>query len=128
MPAPKGWDAATRLASCPVLAWESPAWRMHKRKYAANDPGGARKVSGRYNLGLDLVPEGRVFGALYLALNPETCLGEIVRHVESVGLASLNDYHLSELSVRASRVADCRDHESLGLSLEDLMDDFDLSA
>lgn len=128
MPAPKGWDAASALASCPVLAWEGRAWRMHNRRYAAEDPGGARKVSGRYNLGLDQFPEGRVFGALYLALQAEVCLGEIVRHVESVGLSSLNNYRLSELSVHVSKVADCRDHEPLGLFLDDLMDDFDLSA
>lgn len=128
MPAPKGWDAASAVATCPVLEWEGSAWRMHKRRYAADDAGEARKVSGRYNLGLDQFPEEHVFGALYLALAPEICLGEIVRHVEPFGLVSLNGYRLSELSVRASRVADCRDHASLGLSLEDLMDDFDLSA
>ena len=128
MPAPKGWKAASAVAACPVLEWEGRAWRMHKRRYAADDAGGAKRVSGRYNLGLDQFPEERAFGALYLALQPETCLGEIVRHVESVGLASLNGYRLSELAVRAGRVADCRDHEALGLPAEGLMDDFDLSA
>ena len=49
-----------------------------------------------------------------------------MRHVEPIGLASLNDYRLSELSVRADRVVDCRDHEALGLSPDHLMDDFDL--
>lgn len=125
MPAPKGWDAASTVAFCPVLEWEGAAWRMHKRRYAADDPGGAKKVSGRYNLGRDQFPEERAFGALYLALGPETCLGEIVRHVESIGLGSLNDYRLSELSVHANRVADCRDPALLGLPLEALMDDFD---
>lgn len=128
MPAPKGWDAASALASCPVLAWEGRAWRMHNRRYAAEDAGGARQISGRYNFGLDQFPEEHAFGALYLALKPEICLGEILRHVEPVGLTSLNGYRLSELSVRAGRVADCRDPERLGLPLEYLMDDFDLSA
>jgi RES domain-containing protein len=101
---------------------------MHNRRYAADDPGGARRVSGRYNLGVDQFPEGRAFGALYLALAPETCLGEIVRHVEPVGLARLNAYRMSELFVAAGRVLDCRDPDGLGLSPEDLVDDFDLSA
>lgn len=127
MPAPKGWDAASAVAACPVLEWEGRAWRMHKRRYAADDPGGARKVSGRYNLGLDQFPEERAFGALYLALAPETCLGEITRHIAPVGIASLNDYDLSELSVSAGKVADSRDHEPLGLCPDNLLDDFDLS-
>lgn len=101
---------------------------MHSRRYASDDPGGARGVSGRYNLGIDQFPEGRAFGALYLALAAEICLGEIVRHVEPVGLARLNGYRLSELSVAAERVVDCRDPDKVGLSPEDLIDDFDLSA
>ena len=48
---------------------------MHKRRYAANDAGGAKRVSGRYNLGLDQFPEERAFGALYLALKPEPASG-----------------------------------------------------
>ena len=73
---------------------------MHKRKYAATDPGGARKVSGRYNRGLDRFSEAESFPALYLATGPEVCLGEVYRHVTQKLLPSLNDYRLSELSVR----------------------------
>ena len=75
MPAPKGWDAASAVAACPILEWEGSAWRMHKRRYAADDAGGAKRVSGRYNLGLDQFPEERAFGALYLALKPEPASG-----------------------------------------------------
>lgn len=101
---------------------------MHKRRYVANDPGGARKVSGRYNLGLDQFPDERAFGALYLALAPETCLGEILRHVTPLSLSALNDYLLSELYVEAPRIVDCRDPDRLGLTLNDLEADFDLAA
>lgn len=77
MPVPVGWDAAAAVAACPVGGWEGRVWRMHHRKYPAADPGGARKVSGRYNRGLDLFPEERSFAALYLATGPDICLGEV---------------------------------------------------
>ncbi len=61
MPVPEGWDANAAIEACPVVAWEGRVWRMHKRRYAATDPGGARKVSGRYNRGLDRFPEAESF-------------------------------------------------------------------
>lgn len=75
---------------------------MHKRRYGAGDPGGARLVSGRYNRGLDRFPEGETFPALYLATAPELLL-------------ALIDFRLSELSASLHRVADCRDPSALGL-------------
>ncbi len=81
MPVPEGWDAKAAIEACPVATWEGRVWRMHKRRYAATNPGGARKVSGRYNRGLDRFPEAESFPALYLATSPEVCLGEVNRHV-----------------------------------------------
>ncbi len=124
----EGWDAAAALAARPVVAWEGHLWRMHKRRYRAADPGGARLVSGRYNRGLDRFPEEEAFAALYLATAPEICLGEIYRHVTPELLPALNDFRLSELSVRLRRIADCSDPSALGLASEDLSHDTDYRA
>lgn len=128
MPVPEGWDVSVAVAACPVVGWEGHVWRMHKRKYPATSPGGARKVSGRYNRGLDLFPEDQSFAALYLATALEICLGEIYRHVTPELLPSLNDYRISELSVRLEAVLDCRDPARLELILDRLVHDTDFEA
>ena len=99
MPVPERWDAGTAVAGSPAVAWQGRVWRMHKRRYRADDPGGARKVSGRYNRGLDRFEEEGSFPALYLATAPEICLGEVYRHITPELLPALNDFRLSELSV-----------------------------
>jgi RES domain-containing protein len=101
---------------------------MHKRRYPADDPGGARLVSGRYNRGFDRFPEGKTFPALYLATAPEICLGEIYRHLTPELLASLNNFRLSELSASLQRVADCRDPSTLCLTSAELSHDTDYRA
>lgn len=111
------------MTACPVVDWEGSVWRIHKRKYAADDPGGARKVSGRYNWVLDRYLAEEVFPALYLATGPEVCLGGIQRHVTQKLLPLLNDFRLTELYVRVGEVADCRDPGRLGLSQEHLVHD-----
>ena len=128
MPTPEGWDASAAVAACPVVAWEGSVWRMHKRKYSADDPGGSHKVSGRYNRGLDRFPEDESFPALYLAIGPEVCLGEIQRHVTPKLLPLLNDFHLSELSIRVEAVVDCRDPARLGLRPGGLVHDTNYEA
>ena len=128
MPIPESWDAATALADLPVVPWKGSLWRMHKRRYRAADPGGARLVSGRYNRGLDRFPEAQTFSALYLATAPEICLGEVYRHVKPELLPSLNDFRLSELSTSLQELADCRDQEPPGLSMGDLVHDTDYGA
>ncbi len=47
---------------------------------------------GRYNRGLDQFASDQVWPAPYLALAPEVCLGEIVRHITPDLLPQLNDY------------------------------------
>lgn len=113
------------MAACPVVGWEDSVWRMHKRKYSADHPGGSRRVSGRYNRGLDRFPEEEIFPALYLATGPEVCLGEIQRHITPELLPSLNDFRLSELYVAVGALLDCRDPAPLGLRLEHLVHDTD---
>jgi RES domain-containing protein len=117
VPVPEGWDEGAAIEACPVVAWEGRVWRMHKRKYAATNPGGARKVSGRYNRGLDRFPEAESFPALYLATGPEVCLGEVYRHVTPKLLPSLNDYRLSELSVRVGGRPRLQRPRALGAAL-----------
>ncbi len=128
MPVPEGWDAGAAVATCPVVRWEDSVWRMHKRRYRADDPGGARKVSGRYNRGLDRFSEQESFPALYFATAPEICLGEVYRHITPELLPALNDFRLSELFVEVGEVLDCRSPKALGLSLEHLAHDTDYEA
>ena len=128
MPVPEGWDAAAALEAAPVVVWEGHLWRMHKRRYRATDPGGARLVSGRYNRGLDRFPEEQTFPALYLATAPEICLGEVYRHVTPELLPSLNGFRLSELSVDLRKISDCRDAETVGLLAAHLLHDTDYEA
>ena len=116
------------LAGRTLVLWEGRLWRMHNRRYPAEDPDGARLVSGRYNHRLDRFPEGETFPALYLATAPEICLGEVYRHVTPELLPSLNDFRLSELSVSLHEIADCRDPSALGLTPEDLAHDTDYRA
>jgi RES domain-containing protein len=107
-------------------AWRGTAWRFHKRRYPATDPGGSLKVSGRYNRGLDQFPEGQVWPALYLSLSPEVCLGEVLRHITAAALPSLNDYCLSELWLELEVVLDCRLLPTdMGLSPEALFPETD---
>jgi RES domain-containing protein len=128
VPVPEGWDAEAALAGRPVIDWEGRLWRMHKRRYPAEDPGGAHLVSGRYNRGLDRFPEEETFPALYLATGPEICLGEFYWHITPELLPSLNDFRLSELSASLQRVAECRDPETLGLRKGNLVHDTDYEA
>jgi RES domain-containing protein len=108
-------------------AWQGRAWRAHRRKYRADDPGGARLVTGRYHRGLDQFPPEHAFAALYLALNAETSLGEVLRHLRPELLPALNDYRLSELHVALSAVLDLRDPSRIGLTLDDLVNDHDVT-
>lgn len=128
MPVLEGWDAAAALAARPNMGWEGHLWRMHKRRYRADDPGGARLVSGRYNRGLDRFSKEETFPALYLATAPEICLGELYRHVTPELLPSLNGFRLSELSVDLRKISDCRDAEPLGLLAAHLVHDTDYEA
>ena len=108
------------------MAWHGVAWRIHRRRYAATDPGGSLKVSGRYHRGSDRFAPEATWSALYLALSPETALGELVRHITPELLPHLNGYRISELAVTLEAVVDCRDAARLGLSPAALVEDRDL--
>jgi RES domain-containing protein len=124
---PDGWDARTAIAQFPVITWQGSAWRIHRQRYLATDPGGSLKVSGRYHRGTDRFAAAEAWPALYLALGPETALGELIRHITPELLPHLHGYHISEVSVTLTRVADCRDATRLGVTSATMLDDQDYS-
>jgi RES domain-containing protein len=124
---PPLWSASAVVGRLDFRPWAGPAWRAHRRKYAAADPGGSLRVSGRYNRGLDAFPPEQAFPALYLALGPEVCLGEVLRHITPDLLPFLNDYRLTELAVELTGVLDCRDPTALGIEPDRLCADTDYS-
>jgi RES domain-containing protein len=125
---PTGWDAHAAIATLNPRRWKGQAWRFHRRHYDALDSAGSLLVSGRYNRGSDQFPEDQTWPALYLALRPETALGEIVRHVTPELLDKLNDFRMSELEVELEAVLDCRDAAAFGLAADDLIRDYDFEA
>lgn len=100
---------------------------MHASRYAADDPGGSYRVSGRYNRGRDFFGEDEVFPAVYLASAPEVSLGEKQRHLVASNLPELNNQVLSELGVRLQYVYDLSEPEKVGINREALTDDYDYS-
>ncbi|MBI4496616.1 MAG: RES family NAD+ phosphorylase [Chloroflexi bacterium] len=127
MPAPSGWNARTAIANVHPGPWSGPAWRFHRRTYAATDSGGSLVVSGRYHRAADQFPRSQVWAALYLALGPEVSLAEVLRHFTPPLLPQLNEYRLSELAVELGAVLDCRDAAALGLSPGALVRDYDFT-
>jgi RES domain-containing protein len=126
MPIPVGWDAAVAIRACRRSARRRSAWRFHNRRYEATDAAGSLRFSGRYNRGLDEFPADQTWPALYLALAPEISIAENLRHVASwEQFTQLNDFVLTEISVKPTFILDCRDIPSLRLSLSDLGDDYD---
>lgn len=121
------WDPRAVLNACATGPWNGRAWRFHRRKYPATDPGGSLHVTGRFNHGRDHFPEDDVWPALYLSLGPDVCMGEVFRHVTPATLARLNDYRLSEVVMRLECVADCRDCTFLGIPVDALLHDTDFA-
>jgi RES domain-containing protein len=122
-----GWDAREAVSALNAKRRQAHAWRFHRRRYEALDASGSLLVSGRYNRGLDQVPADEAWPALYLALAPETALGEIVRHITPDLLGQLNDFRLSEVEADLSAVLDCRDETALGLPAGILTRDHDFA-
>ncbi|MEX1254681.1 MAG: RES family NAD+ phosphorylase [Dehalococcoidia bacterium] len=125
MARPTGWDASAAIAGLGPGRWKGRAWRFHRRRYEALDSSGSLLVSGRYNRGSDQFSTHQTWPALYLALRPETALGEVVRHVTVELLGKLNDFRLSELEVELEAVLDCHDETALGLAAGVLSRDYD---
>jgi RES domain-containing protein len=125
LPVPSEWDAGRAIAALPVRPWRGRAWRAHRRRYEAIDSAGSLLVSGRFHRAADLFPPDVTWAALYLALDPETSLGEILRHIRPERLPLLNDYRITEVRVQLSGVIDCRDLSAIGLPPDALWHDLD---
>lgn len=125
MPVPSAWDPNRAIAGLPVLPWTGAAWRAHRCQYAATDHTGSLLVSGRFHRAADLFPADSTWAALYLALEPETALGEVLRHIRPERLPLLNDFRITEIAVQLSAVIDCRDLTALDLHADALWDDLD---
>ena len=130
-----GWNASQSLDGLPVRAWRGFVWRIHGVDLSASrlagapvfyDPtshGGSRKRSGRYHRARDLFPTGRVWPALYTALTDGGCIAEAIRHAGS--LKDLYTLRITRLQVELSAVFDLTDPSAYGLTLADVIDDFD---
>lgn len=118
-------DPEEAIAICPVIHWRGTVWRAHKRRYPALDPTGSSLITGRYNRAPDRYPDNASWLALYLALGPEVCLGEILRNTTQELMPGLNTYRISEIDVELDTIIDCRNIAALGISLDDLMNDHD---
>ena len=105
-PSADGWNAVEAIRACDRQAWHGTAWRIHRERYRADDPGGSLKVSGRYHQGRDIHPDDQVFAALYVALSPDTALAELVRHLTPELLPALNSYRLTRLELHFNDVLD----------------------
>ena len=110
-------------ARCPLINWQGTVWRFHKRKYPALDPAGSRLTAGRFHrpAGQDKKNDG--WQALYCALSPETCLGEILRNTPPELMPGLNLYRLSEIEVDLESIIDCRPIATFGIPIEELIRD-----
>lgn len=96
------------VAASHLGAWQGTAWRFHKQAYGVFDATGSLLYSGRYHRGRDHFPAEQTWPAFYLSLQPETCLGEVLRHFSPERLHQLNQYRLTEISALFSVVLDCR--------------------
>jgi RES domain-containing protein len=115
------------MANLQAGPWSGKAWRLHRRTYGPTDSGGALLVSGRYHRAPDQFLRSEVWVALYLALNPEVSLGEVLRHFAPQLLPQLNEYRLSEIDVELEDVLDCRNAAAFGLMPDDLTREYDFA-
>jgi RES domain-containing protein len=105
----------------PLAPWRGTVWRIHAQRYAATDPGGSLRFSGRYHRAPDLFAGQRTWAVLYLALDTGSCLAEAVRHATE--LSELTDRRISEIEVSLTAVIDLRDASVIGLTADELVDD-----
>ncbi len=119
------WNAAAIVAARVVTPWSGRAWRIHDRKYSPVDSAGSLKVSGRFNRGLDQFPAKQTWAVLYLALQRDVALAEMIRHLNPQLLARVKNRRITELWLDLGRVIDCRDLERIGVSAEAFFHDID---
>jgi RES domain-containing protein len=116
-----GPEARMAFDVLPMRPWRGTTWRIHAQRYAATDPGGSRRFSGRYHRAPDLFSNQRTWAALYLALDTGSCLAEAVRHATE--LSELANRRISEIAVSLFAVIDLRNAALPGITTDDLVDD-----
>lgn len=121
----EAWAAAA-VAACPVVPWRGPAWRFHKRRYAADDPAGSLHYPGRFHRG---------WPTLYLSLRSHIAQGEVSRHLTPRTIPLLRDgYRLTEFWLELDAVLvcctmpDCVESLVPGVTRDDLCRDTDFQA
>lgn len=119
------WKANRAIDACTHGPWAGTVWRIHDRKYSPVDPAGSLKVSGRFNRGLDRFPVEQTWSVLYLAIERDVALGELIRHLSPDLLSRLKSKRLTELHLDLAQVVDCRDLVRLDLPPDGLFDDRD---
>lgn len=124
--------ARSVVRASPVVAWSGNVWRTHGRRFAATDPGGALRLSGRYHRGRDLFPAGAAFPALYTSAGPEIATWEMIRHSRRSTAVAMwqrfTNVDISRLHVSLQSTLDLRDPTVAGLSVADLTgDDYSLT-
>ena len=130
-----GWDANKAIASRSPIPWHGVVWRSHGIDLAASlragtrifydavSDGGSRRKSGRYHRAPDLFSGARVWPALYTSLTDGGCIAEAVRHAGS--LANLDVLRMTRLQVNLSEVLDLTAPISYGLTLVNVIDDYE---
>jgi RES domain-containing protein len=79
-------------------------------------------------VGRDDAANNENMAVLYLSLDAETAIGELIRHLTPELIPRLNGYQLSEVTAELAEVIDCRDPACAGLNVAALCDDFILDA
>lgn len=114
-------DAEALVRDTAISRWTGPAWRFHKRIYAADDPTGSLHTPGRFHWDQP---------TLYLALRSQSAQGEVSRHLNHDTVSLLrNSYRLTELWIELDIVLiTCRQPACLesvmpGVTFDDLCAD-----
>ena len=115
------------VAGLSLERWRGLVWRMHSIRYEPTSVRGSELSSGRYHRARAQVPTGRVWPALYTALDLGTSIGEATRNVGVAGTAALKGRRLTELRVELGLVLDLREPALLDLTLDAMIEDRDYS-
>jgi len=121
------WDAETAVADLKPERWQGLVWRIHSIRYDPTSVRGSELSSGRYHRAPAQAPNGRVWPALYTAIDMGTSIGEATRNVGSAGTAALKGRRLTELRVELGLVLDLREPERLGPTVDAMIEDRDYS-
>ncbi len=121
MDEPRRWDAVAALSCCPVSPLKQAVWRGHRSKYNALDTEGSLLVSARYHVAPADAGDGMSWRALYTSLDLAVAIAEVQRNIP---ITALRNHRFTEIWVQLESIADCRDLDLIGISAEQLLDDY----